>query len=354
MERRKMTKSSMAFSAAMVTIGVMFCIWLSYLLCGLLFRLTGTPSVPWQHSIVGVLGLYLFFGAVKIGAEIHNKHHGRKNDFRHRILDEMLEALSRIASGDFSVVLEISDHDPLSGLADSVNKMARELGSMENLRQDFISNVSHEIQSPLTSISGFAALLKNDDLSAEQRTHYLDVIETEAKRLSKLSDTLLKLSSLESNTQPLTLAEFCIDKQIQNAALMLEPQWAGKQIDLSLDLEKISFTGDESLLTQVWVNLLHNAIKFTPEHGNIEVALMQDGSDTAFRITDTGVGITDDDKLHIFERFYKADKARDRSLGGNGLGLSLVKKIVDLHGGMIMVESALNKGTTFIVKMPKK
>jgi len=350
MERRKMTGPHMIFSSLMVTAGVSVCIWLAYLLCDSFFNL----SAPWQHIVVGVLGLYFFFGSVKVGTEIHNKHHGRSNSFRNRLLDETLEALNRIASGDFSVMLETSEYDPLSELAESVNKMARELGSMENLRQDFISNVSHEIQSPLTSISGFTALLKNDGISPEQRMHYLDVIETEAKRLSKLSDNLLKLSSLESNTQPLTLAEFRMDKQIQNAALMLEPQWAEKQIDLCLDLDKIIFTGDEGLLTQVWVNLLHNAIKFTPENRNIEVSLKRDGEDTVFRITDTGIGITEEDKAHIFERFYKADKARDRSSGGNGLGLSLVKKIVELHGGMITAESAPGNGATFIAKLPQK
>ena len=354
MGRKKMSTWHLAANAAMTTGGVMLCIWLAHFLCGLLFRLTGTPSAPWQHMIVGVFGMYLFFGMVKLGAEMHNRHHGRNNDFRHRALDEMLAALSRIASGDFSVMLETSEYDPLSELAESVNQMARELGSMENLRQDFISNVSHEIQSPLTSISGFAALLKDDALDLEQRAHYLDVIETEARRLSKLSDNLLKLSSLESNTHPLALTEFRIDKQIQNAALMLEPQWAAKQINLSLDLEKLCVTGDESLLTQVWVNLLHNAIKFTPEHGSIVASLTQDGGETIFRIADTGVGIANEDKLRIFERFYKADKARDRSLGGNGLGLSLVKKIVDLHGGTITAESAPGEGAVFLVKLPKQ
>ena len=354
MKRKKMSKPQMALSVVMLTIGVTFCIWLAYLLCNLLFRLTGKPSVPWQHCLVGVLGLYLFFGAAKVCAEVHNKHYGRRNDFRHRVLDETLEALSRIANGDFSVILETGEHEPFSELAESVNKMARELGSMENLRQDFISNVSHEIQSPLTSISGFAALLKNDELSAAQRAHYLLIIETEAKRLSKLSDNLLKLSSLESNTLPPALTEFRIDKQIQNAALMLEPQWAEKQIDLSLDLEKTSITGDESLLTHVWVNLLHNAVKFTPEHGTIDVVLKKLAGEVMFRIADTGVGIAEEDKLRIFERFYKADKARDRSLGGNGLGLSLVKKIIDLHHGTVTVESAIGKGTVFIVTLPQK
>ena len=350
MERRKMDKSHMVFSSLMVTAGVSVCIWLAYLLCDMAFDL----RAPWQYIVVGVLGLYFFFGAVKVGTEIHNKRHGRSNNFRNRLLDETLDALNRIASGDFTVMLEISEYDTLSELAESVNKMARELGSMESLRQDFISNVSHEIQSPLTSISGFAALLKTEGLDPQQRAHYLDVIETEARRLGKLSDNLLKLSSLESNVQPLTFAEFRMDKQIQNAALMLEPQWAGKQINLSLNLEKINYTGDESLLTQVWVNLLHNAIKFTHENGNIEVFLTQGSNEINFRIEDTGVGIAAEDKSRIFERFFKADKARDRSLGGNGLGLSLVKKIIELHSGTITVESEQGKGTAFIVKLPRK
>ena len=352
MDRRKMTGWRMALSAAMVTAGFALCICLSHLICAWIFRLTGTPSALWEHIIIGVLALYFAFGIVKVGAELYNDYYGRHDDYRHRLLDETLAALNRIASGDFSVMLETREHDPLSGLAESVNKMARELGTMENLRQDFISNVSHEIQSPLTSISGFAALMKNDALSPEERAHYLDVIETEARRLSKLSDNLLRLSALQSNAQPLTVSAFRLDKQIQNAALMLEPQWVEKQIDLSLHLEKIDYSGDEGLLTQVWINLLHNAIKFTPDGGSIDVSCAQAGAGGIVRIADTGAGIADEDKKRIFERFYKADKARDRSLGGNGLGLSLVKKIVELHGGAIRAESELGKGATFTVKLP--
>ena len=354
MDRKEAAKWRMSMSAVALTVGLGVCFWLSYMLCGLIFRLTGIPSAPWEYIIVGILGIYIFLILAKIVAEIFSKEHRLPGGYRHQLLDETLDALNRISRGDFSVMLETREHDPLSELAESVNKMARELGSMENLRQDFISNVSHEIQSPLTSISGFAALLKNSELSIEQKMHYIDVIETESKRLSKLSDNLLRLSSLESNTQPLALTEFRMDKQIQNAVLMLEPQWLSKQLDMSLHLEKISYTGDESLLTQVWVNLLHNAIKFTPEHGSIEVFLTQNSRETIIRIADTGIGITDEDQARIFERFYKADKARDRSLGGNGLGLSLVKKTVELHEGMITVESRISKGTTFIVTLPKK
>ena len=129
--------------------------------------------------------------------------------------------------------------------------------------------------------------------------------------------------------------------------MTLEPQWSAKNIELEADLQKLTVCGDEDLLSQVWVNLLHNAIKFTPENGRIDIALLQDKDSVIVKIADNGAGIAPDDQIHIFERFYKADKARDRSLGGNGLGLSLVKKIIELHGGTVTVESEIGKGTTF-------
>jgi two-component system phosphate regulon sensor histidine kinase PhoR len=145
-----------------------------------------------------------------------------------------------------------------------------------------------------------------------------------------------------------------LDKQIQHAVLMLEPQWSAKKIELSLELEKTMFNGDEGLLSQVWINLIHNAIKFTTERGMIGVTLMGDGKAVVCRVSDTGAGISEEDRMHIFERFYKADKARDRALGGSGLGLSLVKKIVELHGGTVTAQSELGKGSVFTVSLPVK
>jgi len=335
------------------------CFAAGYGLAELIFRFTGRPAAIWTHVITGLSGLCVFALGAKVFVGMHIRAHrrngrGRWDTVRNEFLDDTIKAIERIARGDFSVLIPVNELNPFSEVAESVNKMARELGSMENLRQDFISNVSHEIQSPLTSIGGFASLLKNDALTPSQRAHYIDVIETEAGRLSKLSDNLLKLSSLESNAQPLTVTSFSLDKQLQNAVLVLEPQWAEKDIDLSLILEKITYSGDEGLLTQVWINLIHNAIKFTPEKGEIGVTLTNGGETAVCRISDTGAGICDEDRMHIFERFYKADKARDRALGGSGLGLSLVKKIVELHGGTVTVESQIGKGSTFTVTLPLK
>jgi signal transduction histidine kinase len=224
---------------------------------------------------------------------------------------------------------------------------------MEKMRQDFISNVSHEIQSPLTSIRGFAALLKEDALTPERKNHYVEIIETESRRLSSLSDNLLRLSSLESSDAALSKSEYRLDRQIENAALTLEPQWRAKDITMDAELEKMALCADEGLMSEVWVNLLHNAVKFTPRHGKIMIALRPDDGEIHCKISDTGPGIAPEDQMRIFERFYKADKARDRSLGGNGLGLSIVKKIVELHGGRVEVTSELQKGTDVNIYLPR-
>jgi two-component system phosphate regulon sensor histidine kinase PhoR len=333
------------------TISFGICFWLSSLLTSFVFHYTGTPAKPWPYIITGLLGLYIFAAGVKIIVDLHGKKHSRRG--RSSMFDETLDAMKRIAQGDFSVVMKVNKHDPFSELAETVNKMAQELGSMENLRQDFIANVSHEIQSPLTSISGFAQLLRSKEITEEERSHYIDIIETESKRLSRLSDNLLKLSSLEAEATPLTFTSFRLDKQLQNSLLMLEPQWSDKNLDISLELEAVTVTGDENLLAQVWINLLHNSIKFTPDNGSINIKLTNADSRAVCRISDSGIGIPEEDRLHIFERFYKVDKARDRNLGGNGLGLSLVKKIVELHKGTIEVESEAGAGTEFIIKLPK-
>lgn len=270
-----------------------------------------------------------------------------KRTHRRSPQDIFLNALSEIARGNFDVFLEPDPNDPHSEMAEAINEMAKNLGGLETMRQDFINNVSHEIQSPLTSIKGFAALLQNDDLPLDERRRYAEIIEGESSRLSSLSDNLLKLSAFDGEKKPLNRKEYRLDKQLAQIILSLEPQWSAKKINFEVDLPKYIITADEDLLSQVWVNLLHNAIKFTPDGGEITVKL----SDGAVTITDSGTGIAEGDLIHIFERFYKADKARDRALGGNGLGLSLVKKIVELHEFRINVESKINQGTQFTIRL---
>ena len=337
------------FNTVRITFVFLCCLTAGYALSLLLFWTFGTPSSFFSHMISACLGVLLFVCLAKIMSAVLLKGH---NEGRMAMLNQTVEAMDRIAHGDFNISVETYDHDPFFEVAESINKMATELGALETMRQDFISNVSHEIQSPLTSIGGFAALLKKDDLPNEQRQKYAEIIETESKRLSSLSDNLLKLSSLDNNKIPLMVQAIRLDKQLENITLALEPQWSAKNLEVEADLNKCEISCDEDLLSQVWMNLLHNAIKFTPEGGQINVVLSSDEKGAKIKISDTGVGIASEDQIHIFERFYKADKARDRSLGGNGLGLSLVKKIVELHGGEITVKSEIGKGTIFEVVLP--
>jgi len=265
----------------------------------------------------------------------------------------IIQAMERIAQGDFSIRLEHEPEDGfVHGLVDSVNKMALELGQMENMRQEFISNVSHEIQSPLTSIRGFAQALRNDQLSSAERHHYLEIIELESQRLSRLTDDLLKLASLDAEQVKFEPQFYRLDQQIRSVILICEPQWHDKALELDVTLDELSICADADLLYQVWMNLLHNSIKFTPQAGTIKVSLSAQDDQVIFRIADTGIGISPEAQVHIFERFYKADPARTRAAGGSGLGLSIVKKIVDLHHGALDLESELGKGTIFTIHLP--
>lgn len=271
------------------------------------------------------------------------------------MLRPITDGLERIARGDFNISVENSLQGDIitSELAKSVNRTALELNQMEQMRQEFISNVSHEIQSPLTSIRGFAQALQNEYLSAQDRSHYLAIIETETRRLSRLTENLLKLTSLEAKQVKFEPKPYRLDKQIRNLILACEPQWVAKTLDIEVSMAEVVITADEGLLSQVWLNLLYNSIKFSTRGGRIDISLQQEGGAVQFEIKDTGIGISDEDQTRIFERFYKADRSRSRSdNSGSGLGLAIVRKIVELHNGTIAVASTLGVGTTFKVLLP--
>jgi len=319
----------------------------SYGVTALIYRGTGTPPEFWRNIITGA-GALLLLGAWFFIFRLFSRGHVRQYE---TMQNALTEALAQISRGNFNIALEPYVIEQHNELARAVSDMAKNLGNLETMRQDFVSNVSHEIQSPLTSIGGFAALLQSDELPAVQRKHYAEVIEAESRRLSSLSANLLKLSTLDGNKVPLNKHEFRLDRQLERVALTLEPQWSAKGLSVEADLQKCTLSGDEDLLSQMWVNLLHNAVKFTPDGGRIELSLVVDGETASVKIADTGVGIAPEDQVHVFERFFKVDKARDRSLGGNGLGLSLVKRIAELHGGEVAVQSEIGKGTAFEVRL---
>jgi two-component system, OmpR family, phosphate regulon sensor histidine kinase PhoR len=331
---------------------------LAFFLTGWLYHLTGlTPSPLLAQLITSMGGLFLTALFISVVSRVF------KSKFvagQMRAFGPIIDALRRIAKGDFSVRVDnvFDDHDQgrsgiLGELVNSVNQMAVELDQMETMRQEFISNVSHEIQSPLTSIRGFARALHSEHLSADERNHYLTIIETESARLSKITENLLKLASLEAEHPRFEPKPYRLDKQIRSLILTCEPQWTAKALGMDVCLEEVEAAADEDLMSQVWTNLLANSIKFTPQGGKIRVDLRRQDGQIVFKICDTGIGISEADQAHVFERFYKADRSRTHSNnGGSGLGLSIVQKIVQMHNGTIALESQVGAGTTFTVTLP--
>ena len=305
-----------------------------------------SPSDLLIQIINSLLSLFMAAIIIKVAQRFDRNTAG--------LFDSIINAQKKIAGGDFNVNLDKNTEEmgPFGEPVESVNDMASELSKIEKMRQEFISNVSHEIQSPLTSIRGFTQALRNDNISLENKLHYLDIIEAESTRLSKLSDNLLKLASLEADTIKFEPRVYRLDKQVRSIILSCEPQWSDKDINMNVSMEEIEIKADEDMMNQVFINLVRNSIKFTAEGGNISIDLHRQNGKIEFIISDAGIGIAEEDISHVFERFFKADKSRNSSIKGSGLGLSIVKKIVDMHHGTINVQSKLGEGTAFTVSLP--
>jgi signal transduction histidine kinase len=202
------------------------------------------------------------------------------------------------------------------------------------------------------SIRGFAKQLERDDLTAEQRREYTSIIVSESERLANMSSNILLLTKLENQQIVTDKAEFRLDEQLRNAILLLEKQWSAKDIELSLNLEEVTYVGNEEMMSHIWVNLIGNAIKFSPEGGLLEISLIDRDGAAEIVVRDHGEGMDEATQKRIFEKFYQGDSAH--ATEGNGLGLSLVKRIVDLCGGSIAVDSRKGEGTAFAVTLPRK
>jgi len=262
----------------------------------------------------------------------------------------VIDATNRLAAGDFSTRLDLPGPSAFSELANSFNRMAEELGGIEMLRSDFVDNFSHEFKTPIVSIKGFAEELKHDDLSPEQRSEYLDIIISESSRLATLATNVLNFSRVEKQTILANRAKFDLTEQIRRCVLLFETKWDQRRLNLTVELDEISLFGDEELLSQVWLNLIDNAVKFTPEGGCVEIRLEKRWNKALFRIRDDGYGISEEALKHVFDKFYQGDASH--SAQGNGLGLSIAKRIVALHGGSIACQSQESVGTEFTVELP--
>lgn len=262
-------------------------------------------------------------------------------------------ATKKIANGEYEVALPEYRKDEIGTLAVSFRKMAKSLKDLDRMRQEFVSNVSHEFQSPLSSIQGFSKTLQTNEMSEPERKRYLKIIESESRRMSTLCKQLLTLASLDKEERVLDKKTFDVGKQIRDVIFMLEWQWREKDVAIELDVPSIQVHGDENLLHQVWTNLLTNSIKFTESGGTISFYGEEKETELYLAISDTGLGMSEDEIDKIFDRFYKVDEARNRTIEGSGLGLSIVKKIIDLHEGSITVHSVKGEGTTFTIYLPK-
>lgn len=268
-----------------------------------------------------------------------------------RVVSGLTKGLRSVADGDFTIRLNTADGGPLSEAYADFNTMAEDLQSIQTLRKDFINNFSHEFKTPITAIRGFAELLQESDLTTEDRQQYLQVISDESSRLADLTNSTLLLSKLESQQVILNKTSFPLDEQIKRCAILLSSTWEQKHLAFSADLDPIQYTGSEELMRHVWLNLLNNAIKYTPDGGEVSITLRADGPEIAVTVADTGIGMPEQVRAHMFDKYYQGDPSHTGK--GLGLGLSIVHRIVDLCGGRIETESIVNQGSSFTVFLPK-
>lgn len=270
-----------------------------------------------------------------------------------RPLNDLKKGLIKVSKGDFSVRLEQEGNGEIAHLQENFNIMVQELQNTELFRNDFINDFSHEFKTPMVSVYGFAKQLKKGGLTKEQEKEYIDIIINESQRLINMSSNILVLNKLEKQEIITDKKEFSLDEELRRCILQLQEQWSAKNQELIPELDDVKYYGNSEMLKQVWLNVIGNAIKYTQDGGTIEIRLdinPKNSNEIRVRVTDNGIGMDKATTERIFEKFYQGDSSH--ATGGNGLGLSMVKRIVELCGGRIKVKSELNKGTQFTVYLP--
>ncbi len=266
-------------------------------------------------------------------------------------LDRLVAATKKIAEGDFTVRVPEKTHIAEIGiLIDNFNKMTMELEGTEMFRSDFINNFSHEFKTPIVSIRGFAKQLQSGELSEEERKQYTEIIVSESERLSTMATNVLLLSKLENQQLIPDRKAYSLDEQLRNCILLFEKEWEKKNIELDVELADVTYTGNEEIMSHIWINLISNALKYAPTGGKISIRALVNSDEISVHIRDNGVGMTHETLTRIFDKFYQGDKSHAGN--GNGLGLPLVKRVVELCGGKIVVNSEPNIGSEFSVYLP--
>lgn len=268
-------------------------------------------------------------------------------------ITELTIATEKVGEEQFSDTLPVHRRDEIGKLAKSFRQMTEKLSENQRIRKEFISDVSHDFQSPLLNIKGYSALLLQEDLREVDRVSYAKVIQSETDRLSILTRQLLLLTSLDQLSSPLELKQFRLDEQIKDTIRKYRWLLEEHELILSMSLEEVEITGDPNFMEKVWENLISNALKYTLDGGSVDISLTETAESTTVVIQDTGIGMDEVELSRIFDRFYRADTSRTGEVSGTGLGLAIVEEVVHLHGGEVLVESEKDVGTTCTVTFPK-
>lgn len=327
--------------------------------CGTLFVMIGlhTSLLIWAETcqwneifLVTVMVLYLLLVAVGLTLFTRRKIRSTYEEPLHRLSD----AAAKVANGDFSIYVPTTHtankQDYLDVMILDFNKMVEELGSIETLKTDFVSNVSHEMKTPISVIKNQAELLQMKHISEEDRIEYAKTIEDAAGRLADLIGNILKLNKLENQRIAPEVEPYDVCRQLCDCAIQFEDAWEEKEIELEMDIEERAMVlADENLMELVWNNLLSNAVKFTEPGGRITISQTRENGNVLVSVSDTGCGMDEECVRHIFDKFYQGDTSHSGQ--GNGLGLALVKRVLELLDGDICVVSEVGKGSTFTVTL---
>lgn len=341
------------FSLTLILAGIIFVILLiSYAIevaTVYILMYFGVIDSSWDIGMVDIM-LYTALISLVIGTAIAVL----AGKFPLKPVNRIISQMNRLASGDFKTRLEIGkafgNIRAVNEIKDSFNKMAEELENTEMLRSDFINNFSHEFKTPIVSITGFAKLLKRGNLTQAQKAEYIDIIEEESVRLSSMATNVLNLTKVENQTILTDISVFNLSEQLRSCVLLLEDKWSRKNLDFNLELSEHMIAANEELLKQVWINLLDNAVKFSPEGAMIVLKVTENADSLSVTIANSGSEISPENQKKIFNKFYQADESH--STKGNGIGLAIVKRITQLHNGEVSVSSG-NNMAAFTVTLPK-
>lgn len=320
---------------SLVTLEMLVCVLISYGVDQLL-----NEAFPWEVPLeLELVGVCLLVG-ILVTSQL--------SKYFFNPIKKLRGAMDKVAEGNFSVRLEEkSSSKEIMEIYTGFNLMAHELSSTEILQTDFVSNVSHEFKTPINAIEGYSTLLQDSENLNEEQREYINKILLNTHRLSSLVGSILLLSKLENQQIPSHQVEYRLDEQVRQSIVALEPAWEKKDIEFDVELDRLSYLGNEPMMRHVWDNLISNAIKFSPNGGTVKIRLVKKLKKLIFTVEDQGPGLTEEAQKHIFDKFYQADESHKQE--GNGLGLALVKRILAIEKGQITAENIPKGGCRFTV-----